>query len=100
MMDLAVMARVCCCSLMCLGVIGLNFMETAVAARNDFQRRNMREQTQWILDYLRCHSHRAEHVKYTFILGTTTICMMAWRLVYGISEGRLNDLCRKFKGKN
>ena len=95
------MAAVVCCPLLCLGMVALSCMETAVSARVDFQAMRMKEQTKWILDYLRthsCHITQAQ-VKYTFILGTATVCLGAWRLVLGISASRLNDLVRKYEGE-
>ena len=74
---------------MCLGVV-------AVIAREDFQAMKMREQTQWIFDYLRTIQAR---VKYAFIIGTASVCLGAWRSVLGISESRVNQLIRKFQGE-
>ena len=99
-MNLATMASVICCPLMCLAVIAFNCMETAEASRRDFQKMRMRHQTQWILDYLRTHSDKTtqSQIKFTFIVGTALVCLDAWRLILGVSENRLKDIIRNFKG--
>jgi AraC-like DNA-binding protein len=85
---------------MCLGILAESLVDAAVCARNDFQQLGMRQQTQWIFDYLRSHSHEATSgtMKFTFIIGTVTVCLAAWREVLGISESLLAQLIRKFEG--
>ena len=87
---------------MCLGMLAESLMDAAISSRNDFQQLGMRQQTQWIFDYLRSHSCEtaASAMKFTFVRGTATVCLGAWREVLGISESRLSQLIRKFEGRH
>ena len=87
LLDIHSISSVLCCENICLGDIG---QREASLARDNFQAMNRQEQKQWILDYLISHSciTEAGRYDYTFVIGISTVCANAWRLVLGLRRSR------------
>ncbi len=90
------LAAIFCCQMLCLSMLGEGEI---YIAREEFTQQSRHEQMQWVLKYLHLHSTKddANH-RYSFIVGTTTVCTVAWRLVLGVSRARFYRARKLFEG--
>jgi len=74
-------------------------LREATLARQDFMQMSGTEQNQWILDTLRAHSTLQDDAHtYSFMIGTTSLCVLAWRCVLGLGQSRFYKLRKQFEG--
>ena len=93
---LAMLSSVICCQALCLAMVGERELSLA---RESFQSLPRDEQAQWILDQLRSHSSQhSGSFHYQMVIGTTAVCMTAWRLAMGIRRTRMYDVKKRFEG--
>lgn len=88
-----------CCAVACLTLIGLDVM---VAHREEFQALSTKEKRQWLLDYFWSHSRFNEETNswsYLYVIGTTSVCCAAFRMVLGIPRSTFYAVRKMFLSK-
>ena len=85
-----------CCGNRCFTTIAHSF---AAVARSKFQKKDLKEQADWVKAYLVDHHiiMKGKFV-YNFFLGLDKVCRTAWMQVIGLTRSRFYELKKAFEG--
>ena len=90
-----------CCAKKCLNVLFASSYSAAIKARKKCSEKSLKEQADWLKDYLADHHIITSDGKfvYKFVVGLQEICRTAWMQVHGLTKSRFYKLKNAFQGE-